>query len=262
MHTYENVRICISVLTLTILLIVSLGCAGTIGRIVEATVPPEIATPPTETAPTTAKSKTTQPSPPAPPAKTSTTARSATFRVRVPPAGYLYHAVYPGGVGAEEDAITPDDPRSYEQLAGKSVVWVYFSHDWFRSRSFPLQTATWIRQAGSLPYIRLMLRSSEQQNQAEPTFTLTRIVNGDLDTDLPAWARAARDFGSPLIAEYGTEVNGEWFSWNGTWNGGGTLDGYGDPPCPMDRNAFEMLIGELSGFAVKRARRTSPGSFM
>jgi len=26
-------------------------------------------------------------------------------------------------------------------------------------------------------------------------------------------------FGSPLIAEYGVEVNGEWFPWNGIWQG-------------------------------------------
>ena len=43
------------------------------------------------------------------------------------------------------------------------------------------------------------------------------------------WCTAAAAFGSPLLAEYGTEVNGEWFSWNGVWNGGGKPGGYGDP---------------------------------
>jgi hypothetical protein len=111
------------------------------------------------------------------------------------------------------------DAGRWGEAGGLSFFW----------RSFPLSTASWIRNAGSIPYIRLMLRSSEEQNVAEPTFTLDRIISGDFDDDLRIWARDARDFGSPLIGEYGTEVNGECFSWNGIWNGAGTLDGYGDP---------------------------------
>ena len=30
-----------------------------------------------------------------------------------------------------------------------------------------------------------------------------------------AWGRAAQTFGTPLIVEFGTEVNGSWFPWNG-----------------------------------------------
>ena len=140
--------------------------------------------------------------------------------VSPPPAGDMYHGVFPGGVTGEEDDITPASLSSYEQTAGKPAAWVYFSHNWYRDRGFPAQTATWIRDAGSVPYIRLMLRSSAEFGVAEPTFTLERITNGEFDTDLRAWARSASDFGSPLIAEYGTEVNGEWFRWNGIWNGG------------------------------------------
>lgn len=161
--------------------------------------------------------------------------------VPVPPAGQLYHAVYPGeaiadssplpedGIPYEEDGLTLEDLRSYEEHVGKTAAWTYFSHNWFRDRRFPLETASWIRDTGSIPYIRLMLRSSSEQNIAETTFTLEQIINGQFDDDLRTWAKDARDFGSPLIVEYGTEVNGEWFSWNGIWNGAGTLDGYGDP---------------------------------
>lgn len=149
--------------------------------------------------------------------------------IPVPPEGYLYHGVFAGGPSGEEHDLTADDVQSYEEAAGKQVVWVYFSHNWYRGRKFPIETAEWIRERGSIPYIRLMLRSSPEQNRAEPFFTVERIAAGDFDDDLRAWARAARDFVTPLIAEYGVEVNGEWFSWNGVWNGGGTLDGYGDP---------------------------------
>jgi beta-mannanase len=66
----------------------------------------------------------------------------------------------------------------------------------------------------------LMLRSDVDQKHSEKTFTLTRIIAGDFDEDLRAWARAAKAFNSPLLIEWGTEPNGDWFSWNGKWNGG------------------------------------------
>src|SRR5574341_1741302 len=166
--------------------------------------------------------------------------------IPIPPKGYLYQGVYPGGVTGEEDDLTLKDLRSFENAVGKTAVWVYFSDNWYRSRGFPLETATWIRDAGSIPFIRMMLRSSAEQNQAEPTFTLQNIIDGKFDTDLHAWCASARDFSTPLIAEYGTEVNGEWFSWNGKWNGGGKTDGYGDPHQPDGperfRDAYHHII--------------------
>src|SRR5436305_6694287 len=35
-----------------------------------------------------------------------------------------------------------------------------------------------------------------------------------------SWARDAKNFGSAILIEWGTEPNGDWFSWNGKWNGG------------------------------------------
>ncbi len=166
--------------------------------------------------------------------------------LNVPPPGHFYQGVYPGGLTGEEDDLTLNDLRAYEQAAGKTAAWVYFSNNWYRQREFPTETAEWIRAAGSIPYVRLMMRSDAVQNRAEPEFTLARIINGDFDEDLRAWARAARDFGSPLLAEYGTEVNGEWFSWNGAWNGGGALADYGDPAQPDGperfRDAYRHII--------------------
>jgi hypothetical protein len=147
--------------------------------------------------------------------------------------------VYPGGVTGEEDDITPKDLQSYEDTVGKTAAWVYFSNNWYRSRKFPLETATWIRDAGSIPFIRLMLRSSPDQDQAEPNFTLQNIIDGKFDKDLHAWCASAHNFGTPILAEYGTEVNGSWFSWNGIWNGGGTTTGYGDPAQPDGPERFK-----------------------
>jgi hypothetical protein len=138
----------------------------------------------------------------------------------VPPPGALYHGVYPGGRSGEEDDLVLADVQSYEATVGRSVAWVYFSHNWYRDRTFPIETATWIRDHGAVPFVRLMLRSSPQLDVQEPTFTLEAIASGAFDDDLAAWGQAAADFGTPLVVEWGTEVNGSWFSWNGTWNGG------------------------------------------
>ncbi|HVQ88234.1 MAG TPA: glycosyl hydrolase [Actinomycetes bacterium] len=165
--------------------------------------------------------------------------RVATAVLTVPDPGCLYHGVYPGGITGEEDDITLDDVTSYEAAAGRSVAWVFFSNNWYRSRSFPLGKATWIRDHGSIPYVRLMLRHSSNERDrndgADKTFSLRRIVDGDFDRDLRSWANNARDFGSPILAEYGTEMNGFWFSWNATHNG----DRRG---APLFRRAYRHII--------------------
>ncbi|MCD6361898.1 MAG: beta-mannanase [Armatimonadetes bacterium] len=159
-------------------------------------------------------------------------------RIAAPPAGRLYHGVYPGGVTGEEDDITRDDVTSYEHIVGRQVAWVYFSHNWFHGRAFPRRTARWIRELGAVPFIRLMLRSDAEQDHAEPLFNLQAVIDGDFDDDLRAWAQGARDFGTALIVEYGTECNGQWFSWNGVWNGGAATDGFGDPAVPDGPERF------------------------
>jgi hypothetical protein len=164
----------------------------------------------------------------------------------LPAQGQLYHGVFPGGVTGEEDDITPADLASYEQLAGKTAAWVYFSHNWGKGRDFPLATAAWIRGTGSTPFVRLMLRSGFEQNRPEKVFTLERILEGTLDEDLRVWARGARDFGTPLFVEFGTEVNGRWFPWNGWWNGRGQRRGYGNSSSPDGperfRDAYRHVI--------------------
>jgi Glycosyl hydrolase family 26 len=147
-----------------------------------------------------------------------------------PGAGRFYHGCYPGGVTGEEDDITVRDVQNYEQVVGRKVDWVYFSNNWYANRRFPAETAAWIRDHGAVPYIRLMLRSIDHlPGKPEKQFALQSIIDGKFDGDLKAWGKDAASFGSPLIVEYGTEVNGEWFGWNGKFHGGGKKDGFGDP---------------------------------
>jgi Glycosyl hydrolase family 26 len=145
--------------------------------------------------------------------------------VAPPPPGKLYHGFYFGGIGTDthdptEHDVSPQDVERYEKTVGAKTTWVYFSHNWFESRKFPETTCSWIRQLGKIPYLRLMLRSDVDQLHAEKVFTLDKILVGDFDNDLRTWASDAKNFGSPILIEWGTEPNGKWFSWNGKWNGG------------------------------------------
>ncbi|MBN1628700.1 MAG: beta-mannanase [Thermoleophilia bacterium] len=153
-----------------------------------------------------------------------------------PPAGKLYHGVFPGGSSGMEDDITREQVVSYEEAVGQRVAWVYFSHNWYQGTAFPLATCTWIRELGAVPYVRLMLR--EKKENTPNRFSLEALLAGKLDEDLRAWGKSARDFGAPLLVEFGTEMNGEWFPWNGKHHGAGRTDGFGDPAKPDGPERF------------------------
>ena len=155
----------------------------------------------------------------------ATSSARAGSSIAPPPVGKLYHGFYWGGVGTDthdpsEHNVTPPDVARYEQAIGAKTAWIYFSNNWFESRKFPVAMCGWIRDLGKIPYVRLMLRSDVDQNHAEKTFTLSRIAAGEFDVDLRAWGRDAKKFGAPILIEWGTEPNGDWFGWNGKWNSG------------------------------------------
>jgi hypothetical protein len=165
--------------------------------------------------------------------------------IPLPPKHHLYHGVYPGGKTGDEDDLTLEDLTSYEKTVGKPAAWVYFSNNWYHSREFPTETAAWIREAGSIPYIRLMLRSSLKHDGNEPVFTLQNIIDGQFDNDLHAWCARARDFDTQILVEYGTEANSDSFAWSGTSNGAGTTDGYGDPLQPDGPERFKDVYRHI-----------------
>lgn len=140
--------------------------------------------------------------------------------LQTPEPGHLYHGVLPAGTTEPDSDISAATLDAYEHTVGRSVAYVYFSDDWFKSRAFPVKTSAWVRKRGAIPFIRLMMRSQRQPLVTDPSFTLDRIIAGEFDGDLAAWADAARKFGSALVVEYGTEVNGDWNPWSAPYNGG------------------------------------------
>jgi hypothetical protein len=161
----------------------------------------------------------------------------------------IYHSafVFQGNEGWE-DTVTRNEVTDFEALVGKQLVWAYFSNNWFSGITFPAEGVNTLKELGRIPFIRLMARHEDawENPGGETLFTMQNIINGMFDNELRTWARAARDCGIPLLVEFGTEVNGEWFPWNGKYHGGGTLNGYGDPNYPDGperfRDAYRHII--------------------
>ena len=163
----------------------------------------------------------------------------------VPIQNKIYLSAFPFFAGTE-DEVTAKHIEDFEVLAQREIAWAYFSNNWLDSLVFPQQAIDVIVSEGKTPFVRLMFRSVFEENQADPKYKMMDVVNGRYDSAIVAWARAAKDCGTNLLAEFGTEVNGVWFSWNGSYYGGGTTDGYGDSDYPdgpeIFRDAYRHII--------------------
>jgi hypothetical protein len=140
----------------------------------------------------------------------------------VPPVRGVYLSAFPNFDISDrnEDGVSVSRLRGYERLAGRPVAWAYFSQHWFRGLRFPAAAVRAIWSQGAVPFVRLMPWSRQPEYRVERRFTLARIEAGAFDRPLARWAQAAAASGVPLMAEFGTEVNGDWFPWNGRYNGG------------------------------------------
>jgi len=161
------------------------------------------------------------------------------------PGSGIYHSAYPD-FGGTEDIVTSSRITDFETLVGKKIVWAYFSNNWYDNIQFPSAAVNTIHGAGKVPFIRMMPRTNFDEGGPDPNYTMQKIIDGVFDTALAQWAIDAKNTNIPLLVEFGTEVNGNWFPWNGQYNGAGTTSGYGDPNIPDGaerfRDAYRHII--------------------
>jgi len=79
----------------------------------------------------------------------------------------------------------------------------------------------------------------------DPLFTMDAFLRGKFDQQIKQWAIEARNISAPLILEFGPEVNGNWFPWNGQWNGAGQTRRYGDPILPDGPEKFRDVYRRI-----------------
>lgn len=140
----------------------------------------------------------------------------------------IYHAAYPD-FGGTEDVVDSQRITSFEALVNKEIVWAYFSNNWYNNIHFPATEVATIKSTGRIPFIRMMPRTNFDEGGPDPNYSLQKIIDGEYDNELTQWALDAAASQMPLLVEFGTEINGNWFSWNGQYQGGGETAGYGDP---------------------------------
>ncbi len=157
----------------------------------------------------------------------------------------IYHSAYPD-FGGTEDVVTTERINNFETLVNKDIVWAYFSNNWYDNIIFPASSVNTIKSTGKIPFIRIMPRTNFDEGDPDPNYTMQKIIDGDFDNKLNQWAVDAKNTNIPLLVEFGTEVNGNWFPWNGQYNGAGETTGYGDPILPDGaerfRDAYRHII--------------------
>jgi hypothetical protein len=163
----------------------------------------------------------------------------------IAPTTGIYHAAYPD-FGGTEDNVSAQNITDFETLVNKPIVWAYFSNNWYNNIQFPTAAVNTIYSTGKIPFIRIMPRTNFDVGGPDPNYTMQNIIDGDYDAQLTQWAIAAKNTNIPLLVEFGTEVNGNWFPWNGQYNGAETTNGYGDLSYPDGaerfRDAYRHII--------------------
>ena len=158
----------------------------------------------------------------------------------------IYFAAYPAFLEMwEPDIDTVERERivTFEALAQKELTWASFSQYWADGIIYPLEAIHTIHDEGITPLIRFEPRSRVDgyivESVQEELFALQNIIDGHFDTELKKWAQNAKEDNIPLLIDFGVEVNGGWFPWNGLYNGGGTTDAYGDVDYPDGPERFK-----------------------
>ena len=130
------------------------------------------------------------------------------------------------------DAYGPDhdDPpwdmtslATFEAHAGKGASIVHYGQFWKSGgemQPFYPGDHQRIRDHGAIPLLDWNPWDSTAGGSAsQPDFALGRIIAGDFDDYITAWATGARDWGHPFFLRFAHEMNGNWYPWSENANG-------------------------------------------
>lgn len=165
-------------------------------------------------------------------------AKSQPRKVQLPEQGALFGAYV--DAGPLSDQLNGKAITSLQNQLQHKLSWVYFSNNWLDGKiEFPKKNVQTALAHNTIPYIRLMPWSDVRSGAApDPIFTMDAFLNAKFDQQIKLWALEAKKISAPLILEFGPEANGNWFPWNGQWNGGGQTRTYGDPILPDGPEKF------------------------
>jgi beta-mannanase len=135
-------------------------------------------------------------------------------------------SINPPESGCYHCAFTPEGHSTFVELAGKGIAVEMKYVTWSEAPNFSSDQCDQILATGSLPHL-----TWEPWDKAinGTTYSLQSIIDGAHDDYIRRWAQQIRAWGQPLFLRWGHEMNGTWYPWDGSHNGGETTTGYGDP---------------------------------
>jgi mannan endo-1,4-beta-mannosidase len=94
---------------------------------------------------------------------------------------------------------------------------------WYQGwdEAYPAQTVQSSWQRGALPMITWESKPTYDPDpaQADPAYSLDRIISGSYDSYLRTFAQAVKAEGLPVVIRLDQEMNGNWFPWSEGING-------------------------------------------
>ncbi|GHV28705.1 beta-mannanase [Synergistales bacterium] len=167
----------------------------------------------------------------------------------LPPERGVYHSAHPD-FGITDDVVSPGSVSAFTDAAERKIVWAFVAFNWGKDMKFPSEACRLIHDAGAVPLVGMMPWTERRQNEPEKRYTMARILRGEFDGELKKCAASARGLGFPIMMEFGPEVNGAWFPWNGAWNGRDE-DTYGERGAPDGperfRDAYRHIVRLFRG---------------
>jgi len=131
--------------------------------------------------------------------------------------------------GFMEDYVTPEKLSNFEKLSGKKLAIVTMGSFWGKEE-FPEGQVQVIKEYGAIPLIFWYPWGPPyEQNELQQRYSLKNIIDGKHDEYIRRWAKGVKASGVPVIVAFAPEMNGDWFSWSGYFNGAGESAYFGKP---------------------------------
>lgn len=161
--------------------------------------------------------------------------------------GAYFGLMYP-----REWDVSPARIRSVELQVGRAVTFATFTIPWGTRLTFPRAQLLGLWKAGYIPLLRLFTfptldydPSALPPSQYPGPIAMSAIASGTHDSELQAWAGAARATGIPILLDVDPEMNNA-HPWGGRFDGAGVTTGYGDPSWPDGpehyRDAYRRIV--------------------
>ena len=116
------------------------------------------------------------------------------------------------GCGAGAFVNGMENISSFQTMTGKELAVVLWYVHWIDP--FPSSDADMVYGNGSIPLI------TWEPWITHPLGTLEAIASGSYESYVREFLQAARDWGKPLFLRFAHEMNGNWYPWDGSHNGG------------------------------------------